>query len=251
MKYYGITDRGRMRRTNQDNYGIATNLKGDVFAMVCDGIGGANGGDIASRMTVDYFAEIFASQPGFSSADEVRKWLRHHITIINSRIYKKGKSSDEFKGMGTTLCGIVMTSAGSFVLNIGDSRAYVLDEQGQLKQLTTDHTLVQDMISHGELTRQEAQTYPRKNVLTNALGVWDTVRSDIDALPEEARAYLICTDGLHGYVPEEKIQSIMNNRRRDPSLRIRQLVRAALDAGGYDNITVILMDLEGDAGNEQ
>ncbi|MBQ3272807.1 MAG: Stp1/IreP family PP2C-type Ser/Thr phosphatase [Solobacterium sp.] len=246
MKYCGTTDRGKLRKSNQDNYVIATNRNGDVFAIVCDGIGGGRGGDIASRMTVNYFSELFAEHAGFESASDAKYWLRINISEINRRIFQRSKDQEELRGMGTTMCGVLKASVGTFVVNIGDSRAYSWQKDTGLKQLTIDHTLVQDMIMHGEITRKEAENYPRKNVLTNALGVWESVRSDIDTHPEPVQGYLICSDGLHGYVDEKSIAKIVMTKGRDPALKVRRLIKAALDAGGFDNITVILIDLEGE-----
>ena len=179
MKYCGTTDRGKLRKSNQDNYVIATNRNGDVFAIVCDGIGGGRGGDIASRMTVNYFSELFADHGGFESASDAKYWLRINIAEINRRIFQRGKDQEELRGMGTTMCGVLKSSVGTFVVNIGDSRAYSWRQDSGLKQLTIDHTLVQDMIMHGEITRKEAENYPRKNVLTNALGVWEIGRAHV------------------------------------------------------------------------
>lgn len=244
MKYYGMTDKGKMRKTNQDSYVIACNEAGDVFALVCDGIGGNLGGDVASRMAVNYFSVAFAENKGFRSAEEVKGWIRNGIQEVNRQIYETGQSRRELKGMGTTLCGAMLTGVGRFIVNVGDSRAYSYKHNGEFRQLTMDHTLVNDMIMHGELTPEEARTYPRKNVLTNAVGVWESVRSDIDTHLEEMDGILLCSDGLHSYVDEKKIRSIVLNRENDPALRSRRLVKASLDAGGFDNVTVILIDLE-------
>lgn len=244
MKYYGMTDKGKMRKTNQDSYVIACNEAGDVFALVCDGIGGNLGGDVASRMAVNYFSVAFAENKGFRSTAEVKDWIRKGIQEVNRQIYETGQSRRELKGMGTTLCGALLTSSGRFIVNVGDSRAYAFSHSGQFRQLTMDHTLVNDMIMHGELTPEEAKDYPRKNVLTNAVGVWETVRSDIDVHLEQMDGILLCSDGLHSYVDEKTIRSIVLNQDNDPALRSRKLVKASLDAGGFDNVTVILIDLE-------
>ena len=244
MKYYGITDKGKVRRNNQDSYVIASNGADDVFAIVADGIGGNNGGDIASRLAVSHFSKAFSETEGFSSAAEIREWIRRHVNIANTIIYEYGISHSALKGMGTTLCGAMITSRGIFVVNIGDSRAYTWNYDGRMAQVTMDHTLVNDMLMHGELTPEEAKTFPRRNVLTNALGVWESVRSDIDIHQEAMDGLLLCSDGLHGYVSEDRIREIVLNSESDPSLRARKLMKAALDAGGYDNITVILIELE-------
>ncbi|MBR3365038.1 MAG: serine/threonine-protein phosphatase, partial [Solobacterium sp.] len=133
-----------------------------------------------------------------------------------------------------------------YIVNIGDSRAYAWWNDGRMTQLTMDHTLLNDMLMHGELTREEAENFPRKNVLTNALGVWESVKCDISVHQEQIDGLLLCSDGLHGYVSEEHIMSIVMNHHMDPTLRGRKLLKAALDTGGFDNITIVLIDLEGE-----
>ncbi len=246
MKYYGMTDQGLLRKSNQDSYVIARNEHNDVFAVVCDGIGGNLGGDVASRMAVNLISKSFSENKGFKDANEARAWIRSNIKEVNREIYQFGQSHAQLKGMGTTFCGLMVTSVGRFIVNIGDSRAYSYSDDGTFRQLTVDHTLVNDMLMHGEITPEEAENYPRRNVLTNALGVWETVRSDIDTHLEKMSGILLCSDGLHTYVDEQKIRSIVLNKDMDPALRTRKLIKASLDAGGFDNVTVILVDLEMD-----
>lgn len=244
MKYYGITDKGKIRKSNQDSYVIASNTNGDLFAIVCDGIGGGRGGDIASSIAVTLLSKAFSETDAFTDGTELKKWLRSEVSYVNKQIFDLGNQTPELKGMGTTLTAVLITSVGKFVVNAGDSRVYSFCKDGQFRQVTIDHTLVQDMIMHGELTREEAANFPRKNVLTNALGVWETVRCDIDTHNEPLAGFLLCSDGLHGYVAAETLKEVVLGQGFDPSLRARRLVRAALDAGGFDNITVVLIDLE-------
>ena len=251
MKYFGLTDRGKLRKSNQDSYIIASNRAGDVFAVVCDGIGGGKGGDIASRLAVTHFSMAFSQNEGFADEVQLRRWLGLEIPAANEEIYRMGRRTEELKGMGTTLTGVMITSVGIFVVNVGDSRTYGYYSDGSFEQLTTDHTLVNDMLRHGELTPEEARNYPRKNVLTNALGVWEKARFDLDRMDRKADGYLVCSDGLHGYVEEEIIRGIVLNREIDPAIRVRRLYSEAMNAGGYDNITAILIDMEGDERYEQ
>ena len=246
MKYYGITNKGLVRKSNQDSYVIAANGADDVFAIVCDGIGGNRGGDIASRMAVGYFSKAFSENSGFETAEEAEAWIRRIVSEANHEIFSYGETHEKYRGLGTTLCGVMITPIGNFIVNIGDSRAYAFWKNGRFSQLTSDHTLVNDLLMHGEITREEAENYPRKNVLTNALGVWETVRADIVLHTEDFRGLLLCSDGLHGYVKEEAIRRIVQDKDRDPSLRVRMLLKEALSAGGFDNITAILIDMEGD-----
>lgn len=244
MKYYGLSDKGKLRKTNQDSYVIASNEVGDLFALVCDGIGGNLGGDVASRLAVNYFSVAFSNTKGFKNANQVKKFLRDGVQEVNKQIFETGKKDSKLHGMGTTLCGVILCSAGRFVVNVGDSRAYTFSHNGEFKQMTMDHTLVNDMIMHGELTVEQAKNYPKKNVLTNAVGVWETVRCDIDTHLEDMDGILLCSDGLHSYVEETVIRSIVLNDQVDPILRVRKLIKAALDVGGFDNVTAILIDLE-------
>lgn len=247
MKYYGITDRGLVRKNNQDSYVIATSRSGDLFAIVADGIGGNLGGDIASRMAVSHFSRVFSETDGFRSEAAVKSWIEKQVEEANTMIFEYGAKRPGLKGMGTTLCGALITDIGIFIVNIGDSRAYSWGNDRKLKQITMDHTLVNDMLMHGQLTPEEAANFPRRNVLTNALGVWENVRSDIDVHQEKMSGLLLCSDGLHGYVSEEKIASIVLSRDLDPTQRSRKLLKAALDAGGYDNVTVVLIDFTGES----
>jgi serine/threonine protein phosphatase PrpC len=117
------------------------------------------------------------------------------VTVANSAIFNYGVEHPELKGMGTTLCGVMITSVGRLVVNIGDSRTYAWTADERFIQLTMDHSLVNDMLMHGEITKEEAVNFPKKNVLTNALGVWETVRSDIDVHDEDMSGFMICSDG--------------------------------------------------------
>ncbi len=243
MRYYGVTDKGLVRKSNQDNYIISTNKVGDVFAIVCDGIGGGRGGDVASKMAIDYFSEVFSQNNGFIDLEEAKTWVRFHISKCNERVYIKSSTTNIYKGMGTTLTGVIIASFGKLVINIGDSRVYGVDDYGLFKQLTQDHTLVQDMVRHGEITEQEAINHPKKNVLTNALGVWSNVRVDIEPYYGKLYDILICSDGLFGYVKSEEIEKVMLTDELTTTLKARKLLNLAIRAGGYDNITIIIIEL--------
>lgn len=250
MKCFGITDKGLKRPSNQDSYVIAYNEVGDVFAMVCDGIGGGRGGDVASHIAVRFFSEVFSRTIGFKSQADVKAWLTKYIDICNGYIFEAGNKNPALKGMGTTLSGVIVCRAGKFIVNIGDSRVYAFKKDAYFKQVTMDHTLVQDMLNHGELTVEQAVNFPKKNVLTNALGVWNNVKCDIEAFDQPTDGFLICSDGLHGYIEKEIIQDIVLDEEMDPCLRVRRLLQVALQAGGYDNVTALILDLEGDETHE-
>jgi serine/threonine protein phosphatase PrpC len=243
MKYYGLTDRGKLRRSNQDSYIIASSEEGDVFAMVCDGIGGGQGGDVASRMATEHFSRAFAVHRPFADGQDLQYWLQAEIQAVNQEIHETGSQHLSLKGMGTTLTGVLLTTVGSFIVNVGDSRTYAYDKNGSLQLLTRDDSLVNEMLAKGELTPEEAENYPRRNVLTKALGVWDHVKPAVFPYEGKADGFLLCSDGLHGYVSEEEISGILGDPDTDPALRVRRLFNAAMHAGGFDNITMILVEM--------
>ncbi len=244
MKYFGVSDKGLVRNINQDSYSIITSENGDVFAVVCDGIGGAKGGDIASRMVIDYFSKHFSEHTGFMDLDDAISWLRLNITKINMQIYSLANANENYKGMGTTLSGILFSTVGKLVVNVGDSRVYSFNYEDEFKQLTEDHSLVNDMLKHNEITLEEAMNHPKRNVLTNAIGVWSSVKIDIIAYQLPTKYFLICSDGLHGYVSKESIKEVLMDINTTTSLKPRALLNLALKAGGYDNITIILIEVE-------
>ena len=245
MKYFGATDKGKIRKTNQDSYVIVTSSANEVLAIVCDGIGGGQAGDVASSIAVGHFSEVFSNNQGFLDAKDAKAWLKKEISAANMKILTLGNEQSNLKGMGTTLTGVLLSNSGTFVINIGDSRTYSFSKKNKrLDQLTMDHNLANDMLMHGEITKEEAKNFPKKNVLTNALGVWESVRMDIDTHSEEIDGFLICSDGLHGYVPKEEIENILFDTSMEHSRKVKKMIKKALDAGGYDNVTVILIDLE-------
>ncbi|MCI7221999.1 MAG: protein phosphatase 2C domain-containing protein [Erysipelotrichaceae bacterium] len=244
MKCYGVTDKGLVRKQNQDSYIIATNEVNDCLALVCDGIGGANGGEIASKMAIDYFSMVFSEHKGFKDIDDAVSYLRYHIIKCNERIYKKATNELKYKGMGTTLSGILISSVGKVIINIGDSRVYGINENKEFLQLSEDHTLVNDMLKHHEITYEQALNHPKKNVLTNAMGVWNSVKIDLIPYPDVLNSILICSDGLHGYVAKEVIEEVMKTNTLTATLKMRKLLNLSLRVGGYDNITIILIELE-------
>ena len=243
MRCCGLTDRGLVRKMNQDNYVIAYSESGDLFAIVCDGIGGVNGGEVASKMAIDYLSAQFSATKGFRDLEEARNWIRYHILQINHHILETGLANPIYKGMGTTLVGVFISNIGSLVINIGDSRCYGVFHDNAFHLLTMDHTLVNEMLRTGEITPEEAKNHPKKHVIINALGVWDAIRIDIDVIEGEYQNFLLCSDGLFGYVPERQLYHIL---RSDYSseIKVRRLMTLALQAGGYDNITIILVDMQ-------
>ena len=244
MKCFGATDTGLVRACNQDSYVIASNEVGDVFALVCDGIGGGNSGDVASQTAIQYFSEVFSANQGFKDEEEALTWLRYQVRKANDTVFTLSTTRKDYQGMGTTLVGVLLIPQGSYVINIGDSRAYASFQDGSFRCLTQDHTLVQELVNHGELSEEEMMNHPKRNMLTNALGIWSNIRIDLTRIDDPVDTFLLCSDGLHGYVPDSVIAKVMLDSRQTLQGKSKQLMNLALLQGGYDNITIILIQKE-------
>lgn len=244
MKCYGATDIGLVRSTNQDSYVIASNETGDVFAIVCDGIGGGNSGDVASQTAIQYFSEVFSVTKGFKDEEEALTWVRFQIRKANDTIFALASTKKEYQGMGTTMVGVLILPFGQYIINIGDSRAYGYFMDHSFHCLTQDHTLVRDMLNHGELTEEEAVNHPKRNMLTNALGIWGNVRIDLTRIDDPVDTFLLCSDGLHGYVSMEILQQVILDTSLTLQAKSKKLMNLALLQGGYDNITLVMIQQE-------
>ncbi|MCW3056816.1 MAG: protein serine/threonine phosphatase [Solirubrobacterales bacterium] len=229
---YAVTDTGRQRRANEDSL-----LARSPLFVVADGMGGAQAGEVASRIAVEYF------QPGLGDASQPERELAELARAANSRIHELSHSNAEQAGMGTTLTAVYVGEDEVAIAHVGDSRAYCLRD-GELLRLTDDHSLVDELMRQGRLTPEEAVEHPQRSVITRALGPEGAV--EVDTRSYRARAgdvYLLCSDGLTTMLSEEEILALLlgNPRLRDAG---EALIGAANEAGGRDNITVVLMRLE-------
>jgi serine/threonine protein phosphatase PrpC len=229
---YAGTDTGRQRRANEDSL-----LARSPLFVVADGMGGAQAGEVASRIAVESF------QPGLSDALEPELALAELARAANARIHELSHSSSEHAGMGTTLTAVYVGEHHVAIAHVGDSRAYCLRD-GELLRLTDDHSLVDELMRQGRLTPEEAVEHPQRSVITRALGPEGAV--EVDTRSFQARAgdvYLLCSDGLTTMLPEQRIAELL---LANPDLRAagEALIAAANEAGGRDNITVLLMRLE-------
>ena len=229
---YTATDVGRQRRANEDSL-----LARAPLFVVADGMGGAQAGEVASRIAVESF------QPGIADPAHPERELAELARSANERIHSLSHSNAEQAGMGTTLTALYVGEREVAIAHVGDSRAYCLRE-GKLLRLTDDHTLVDELMRQGRLTPEEAVEHPQRSVITRALGPEGAV--DVDTRSFQARAgdvYLLCSDGLTTMVSEEDIAAALNSHPR-LSEAGEALIRAANDAGGRDNVTVVLLRLK-------
>ena len=225
------TDIGRIREKNEDSY-----LSDEPLFAVADGMGGHKGGEVASQLALETL------EAGFRDRKELAQGLRD----ANAVVFERSQSDSSVQGMGTTVTAVVVEGTSALFAHVGDSRAYLL-RAGDLRQITDDHTLVARMVRSSEISEAEADVHPHRSVLTRALGTEpDVVVDEVDVALTDGDRLLLCSDGLTGMVTEEQIVAILS-AAPDPQDAADRLVRAANRAGGVDNITVVVVDIEAEA----
>jgi len=248
MKIAFRTDVGKIRPHNEDCGGIFANKDGDYLAVVADGMGGHRAGDVASEMTISYFKNVWEDTTGVSSPQIAEKWLYDHIAKINKSIYEHALQNNECHGMGTTFVGAICTKQFATIAHIGDSRCYLLNSHG-FQQMTEDHSLVNELVRTGQISKEDAEHHPRKNVLLRALGTEKVAKLDVKTIAlEEKDILLLCSDGLSNKVSEQAMVDILT---QDETLedKAKALVELANEHGGEDNITLAIVEfsLEGES----
>lgn len=236
MDVWGITHRGAVRQQNQDSYSTQVLSDHRIIAVVCDGMGGALAGNIASSMAVDLFMEQFNSCDG--TDDEVR--MKNAAALANEQIFLRSTRDEDCAGMGTTLVAALAGEDEAMILNEGDSRCYFVNDCG-IHLVTRDHSLVEDLVQRGELTREEARNHPNKNLITRALGAEPVLLTDCFRQKLAPGDYLLlCSDGLSNVVDEQEMlyEVIHGGSCEDCCER---LLNIALSRGAPDNVTVVLI----------
>ncbi|MBQ3817251.1 MAG: Stp1/IreP family PP2C-type Ser/Thr phosphatase [Clostridia bacterium] len=239
MQIFTKTDVGKSRVDNQDAF-LAGKLSEDTaFAVVCDGMGGANAGKLASETGVklisDYIIKSFRKN---MDSEKIIKMLRNSIVNANIVIYDMSLKNPELAGMGTTAVAAVVNKNAAVIAHVGDSRAYLIGDN--ITQLTRDHSVVQSLIESGKLSPEEAKSHPRKNVITRAIGAEEEVNADCCEISlKEGESVLICTDGLTNFIETQDIYRIFKNTEINGVANA--LVNLANDNGGQDNITVVTL----------
>ena len=240
MLYYGSTDQGIRRSSNQDSYRltIAGNL---LIATVCDGMGGAKSGNVASNLALDVFVgEIQNTWTPGMNQEKIDQMLEAAVKLANFTVFDQAMQFEEFNGMGTTLVAVLIQEQQVTVINVGDSRAYLVSRSG-IRCLTKDHSLVQMMVDRGELTPERARTYPGKNYITRAIGTDNLVESDIFHLDvDRGDSLLLCTAGLSNLMDDQEILfEVVHGVNKQYCCQ--RLLDIAKNRGAPDNVTSILV----------
>lgn len=240
MESYGMTHIGQKRSINQDYIYYSDQPVGKLpnLYIVADGMGGHKAGDKASSFAVERFVEL-ASQIG---KEEPVCVMKDAMEQVNRELYELAGSQAEYDGMGTTFVAVTICENEINVMNVGDSRMYLWD--GKLKQITKDHSLVEELVRNGELTREEARNHPRKNVITRAVGVEESIKIDFFQLEwEPGNRILLCSDGLSNMLSDEEIGTIIG-QKMELSQIVERCMERANEEGGLDNIAVVVAESE-------
>ena len=240
MQAWSKTDIGKKRRENQDNSYVRLDYEKNIaLLVVCDGMGGVNGGREASSLAIENFTDFIWDAVGEeNTGEEIVLILRNAVTAANRAVFARAVSDPAYMGMGTTLTAALVIGGTAYVINVGDSRTYKLDET--IRQITDDHSLAGDLYRSGTITREQFDTYPNKNIITRAVGTDPEVYGDIFKLVlEEGEYLLLCSDGLTNMLSDEEIlQTVLSAGSEEEACE--KLVNDANEEGGRDNITVIL-----------
>lgn len=241
MRIYKRTDIGLRRTSNQDFCDGGLFADGAAWLIVCDGMGGANGGNIASALAAEEISNAMADlyEPSMESP-AIRRLLLSAAEGANLSIYDMAQADPKLYGMGTTVVAAILRDHTAHIVHVGDSRAYLITPEGA-KQVTVDHSMVQELVDTGSLTPEEAKNHPQKNIITRALGVRPSVDAEYNEIPYgEGDILLACTDGMSSYAEEADLYALA--QQVDGEQLAERLVEMAIEGGGSDNITVVLAD---------
>ena len=243
MQSWGLTDPGCVRKQNQDAYQIEKLDRSSLLCVVCDGMGGAKSGNVASSLAIDVFVqEIRRCWTSGMDAARIDQAMIGAVKLANFTVYDQSMQFEEFDGMGTTLVAVLIRGRKVTVINVGDSRAYGIDRNG-IRQLTRDHSLVQLMVDRGELTPEVAKSYPGKNFITRAIGTEPTIQSDLFHLSaNKGDFFLLCSDGLSNVMDDQEILfEVVHGVKKEHCCQ--RLLDIAKNRGAPDNVTSILVSI--------
>ncbi len=245
MLTYYLTDTGRVRSHNEDSVTILKNETNEYLLMVADGMGGHRKGEVASSMAVSALGKRFLNSSTIGTKVDAFNWLKDTVSEINKNIFDYAKDNPDSVGMGTTLVVAILTSDYLVFGNIGDSSGYVMKNE-KLHKVTKDHTLVNLLVTAGNLTEEEAKIHPKKNVLMKALGVSENCEIDIFDVERGIDEILLCSDGLTSLITDEQIEKVLNEEDLTIEEKVVKLIRKCNARGGTDNISIAYLVNEGE-----
>lgn len=243
MHYWGITDPGCVRQQNQDTYLIEALDKHTLLCVVCDGMGGAKSGNVASSLAADVFTqEVKRTWTADMDPEKAEQMLCSAVKLANFTVFEQAGQFEEFSGMGTTLVAVLVQGKQATVVNVGDSRCYIVTKEG-ITQLTQDHSVVQMMIQRGELTRERAKNYPGKNLITRAIGTEPVVNCDVFHRRLTGGDWLLlCSDGLTNTMDDQEILfEVVHGTNKESTCQ--RLLDIAKNRGAPDNVTCALIQI--------
>lgn len=240
MRITGKTDTGKVRAKNEDAVDFGCLSDGTAWALVCDGMGGVHGGQVASTSAISVIKnKIMKCYKPEMEINSLENMFLSSITTANVLIYDRGELEENLKGMGTTIVSAFVKNNEVCIAHVGDSRAYKINGD-EIEQLTTDHSLVQQMYENGQISKEQLENHPNKNIITRAMGVDEDIDIDFDYTTlDEGEALILCTDGLSGMVKKEDILNIY--KTTDFELLADRYIECANENGGRDNISVVIM----------
>lgn len=243
MKAYTITDIGKVRSENQDSVRFVQSEAVPALGILalCDGMGGAQAGSLASNIAISSFIDsVTKSLAGVKNPPKLSELVKDAAEYANTCVYARGTTDRACEGMGTTLVAAVVKNRSCCIVNVGDSRAYLI-RGGEITQLTRDHSFVEEMVSRGSITREQAKNHPRKNVITRAIGVEPTVECDVYSPSfKKNDLLLLCSDGLSNTLTDEELLELAQRSKALSDIG-NELVDLALSRGAPDNVTVGLL----------
>ena len=240
MKWEFMTDQGRVRNHNEDAGGLFLNDAGQYLSVIADGMGGHQAGDVASQMASSIIEKEWYEIDEINNPEEAERWLKTIVHQVNNQIYEKSVSSKEYQGMGTTVVMGICTPDFITLAHVGDSRCYMINDKG-FSQITEDHSLVNELVRSGQITHEDAEHHPRKNVILKALGTEEATYPDVRSISwEPGNMILLCSDGLSDKVSSSELQTFMENKESIED-KANGLIALANERGGEDNISLLIV----------
>ncbi|RST75445.1 Stp1/IreP family PP2C-type Ser/Thr phosphatase [Siminovitchia acidinfaciens] len=237
------TDRGQVRPHNEDDGGVFINSRGEMLAIVADGMGGHKAGEVASGIAVSLLKEQWDEVNQNLSPTEAEQWFHEHVAAVNKKIFQHSIENSQCEGMGTTIVAAICTDRFVTVANVGDSRCYVLNDQGYA-QLTEDHSFVNELVKTGQISPEDAAHHPRKNIVLKAAGTQEEIEIDTKTVTfEEGDKILLCSDGLSDKVSKAEMEGILKTPLPGED-KADNLIQLANQYGGEDNISLVIVEYE-------